>query len=228
MSFDALAPHYRWMEFVLAGDKLQRCRTAFLNEVSNRRSVLIVGEGNGRFLVECRRKLETANITCVDASSRMLALARKRVRDAGLSVEKIEFVHADALRWKPPQGAFDLVVTHFFLDCFPAEQLRQVVSALASAATADATWLLSDFQVPDRGLRRYRAQAIHRAMYLFFGLATRLPARNLTVPDGLLSVNNFALGERRLSEWGLLHSDRWERDVRGLGGLLIDPDPLMV
>jgi hypothetical protein len=63
---------------------------------------------------------------------------------------------------------------------------------------------------------------------LFFGLATRLPARNLTVPDGLLSVNNFALGERRLSEWGVLHSDRWERDVRGLGGLLIDPDPLMV
>src|SRR5439155_22241467 len=33
MSFDTLAPHYRWMEFILAGKKLQRCRTAFLDEI---------------------------------------------------------------------------------------------------------------------------------------------------------------------------------------------------
>jgi ubiquinone/menaquinone biosynthesis C-methylase UbiE len=214
MSFDALAPHYRWMELVLAGNKLQRCRTAFLGQVSNRQNVLIVGEGNGRFLVECRRRLETASITCVDASSRMLALARKRVRDAGLSIEKIEFVHTDALRWTPPQRAFDLIVTHFFLDCFPAEHLRRVVAALAKAATADATWLLADFQVPSGGLRRRRAQLIHRVMYLFFGLATRLPARKLTIPDELLRVENFALCERRESEWGLLRSDWWERGNR--------------
>ncbi|HXC98086.1 MAG TPA: hypothetical protein VN048_02010, partial [Verrucomicrobiae bacterium] len=28
--FDLLAPHYRWMEWLLAGPKLHRCRTAFL------------------------------------------------------------------------------------------------------------------------------------------------------------------------------------------------------
>ena len=50
MSFDRLAPHYRWMEAVLAGGKLQRCRTAFLNEVKDARHALIVGDGNGRFL----------------------------------------------------------------------------------------------------------------------------------------------------------------------------------
>ena len=27
MSFDRLAPHYTWMEAVLAGPRLQRCRT---------------------------------------------------------------------------------------------------------------------------------------------------------------------------------------------------------
>src|SRR5215469_5978584 len=71
MSFDVLAPHYRWMEFVLAGKKLQRCRTAFLSQVADRQNVLLVGEGNGRFLVECRRSLKNARITCVDASARM-------------------------------------------------------------------------------------------------------------------------------------------------------------
>src|SRR4051812_20630121 len=83
VSFDVLAPHYRWMELLLAGEKLQRCRTAFLKEVADARDVLIVGEGHGRFLVECRRRLPDARITCVDASERMLEVARARLRRAG-------------------------------------------------------------------------------------------------------------------------------------------------
>ena len=46
MSFDLLAPHYRWMEFILAGEKLQRCRTAFLDELPAARNILLVGEEN--------------------------------------------------------------------------------------------------------------------------------------------------------------------------------------
>ena len=211
MSFDTLAPHYRWLEFVLAGSKLQRCRTAFLGQVGDRQEVLVAGEGNGRFLLECRRQLKTARITCVDASSRMLALGRRRLECRGLDLGRVEFVHADALAWRPPERAFDLVVTHFFLDCFRPEQLERVVAALARAAMANATWLLADFQAPPAGLRRYRARLIHRVMYLFFGLATRLPARQLTVPDALLEAHHFALRERQESDWGLLHSDRWVR-----------------
>src|SRR5579864_4929172 len=79
MSFDVLAPHYRWMEVVLAGEKLQRCCTAFLERISGARNVLILGEGNGRFLVECRRKIPKAHIVCVDASARMLTLAQRRL-----------------------------------------------------------------------------------------------------------------------------------------------------
>ena len=76
MSFDPLARHYRWMEPLLAGNKLQRCRAAFLDHVRDAQNVLIAGEGNGRFFVECRRKLPSAQITLVDASARMLAEAR--------------------------------------------------------------------------------------------------------------------------------------------------------
>ena len=106
---------------------------------------------------------------------------------------------------------FDLIVTHFVLDCFCPKQLEQVVASLAGAATEDATWLLADFQVPLTGLCRYRALLIHRVMYLFFRLVARLPARNLAIPDDLLRANNFVLSERRVSEWGLLHTDKWER-----------------
>jgi hypothetical protein len=46
-------------------------------------------------------------------------------------------------------------------------------------------------------------------MYLFFRSVTRLPAGWLTPPDGLLMASGFVLRERRLFDWGLLHSDLW-------------------
>src|SRR5882762_1835947 len=50
--FDRLAPHYYWMECVLAGRTLQRCRTAFLEQTRDATAALLIGEGNGRFLAE--------------------------------------------------------------------------------------------------------------------------------------------------------------------------------
>src|SRR4051812_43788885 len=134
MSFDVLAPHYRWIEFVSAGDKLQRCRTAFLGRIAAATNILIVGEGNGRFLVECRRKFPHAKITVVDASPRMLARAQKRLTGQGMTCDRIEFTCADALTWVPPERAFDLIVTHFFLDCFRPEQVESLIAALARSA----------------------------------------------------------------------------------------------
>jgi ubiquinone/menaquinone biosynthesis C-methylase UbiE len=202
------------MEFLLAGDKLQRCRTAFLDEVAGARNILILGEGNGRFLAACRRALPNANVTCVDSSNRMLAIARKRLEQSGGDPERIEFVTTDALAWPAPPNSFDLIVTHFFLDCFQTGELKILIASLARAATGRAVWLLADFQVPASGFGRYRAAAIHRAMYLFFRLATGLSARSLANPDRFLRAHNFNLRERRVSDWGLLRTDCW---VRGSG-----------
>jgi ubiquinone/menaquinone biosynthesis C-methylase UbiE len=217
MSFDTLAPHYRWMEAILAGNKLQRCRTSFLDHAANAQSVLIVGEGNGRFLAECRRRLPSAYIACVDASAQMLTVARGRLRRLGLLTAHTEFIHADALSWVPSPGAFDLIVTHFFLDCFRLDQQAQIIGKLARATRPRAQWLLADFQVPATGLLRLRAQIIHRVLYAFFGAFTDLPARKLTPPDDALKAHGFELRERNVSEWGLLHADRWIRKLSAVG-----------
>lgn len=217
MSFDRLAPHYRWMEFVLAGGKLQRCRTAFLSQMTQARQVLILGEGNGRFLTECAQRLRFAQITCVDASDRMLELARARLRSRRLPEGTVEFVHADALKWAAPARRFDLVVTHFFLDCFPAAVLRQLLEKIAGLASPEAYWLLADFTIPDRGPACWRATIIHWMMYSFFAVATRLPARRLTPPDASLRAQGFVLRERLLLDWGLLHSDLWQRRSELIG-----------
>ena len=77
MSFDTLAPHYRWMEHVLAGQKLQRCRTAHLANISAPKHALLMGEGNGRFLTEFVKRFPQSKAVCVDASEKMLASAKQ-------------------------------------------------------------------------------------------------------------------------------------------------------
>lgn len=213
MSFDLLAPHYRWMEWLLAGGKLQRCRTAFVQAIPGPRRVLMLGEGNGRCLVELLRAYPQAHFTCVDASRRMLDRARARARAQGLGDDRIEFVHADVSGWQAPLEKFDLLVTHFFLDCFRADQLAQMVPRLAAAAAPGAHWLLADFHEPTAGIAKWRARGILRAMYFFFQRVTGLPASRLTPPDAFLQQSGFVLRERTLSEWGLLHSDLWQLEA---------------
>jgi ubiquinone/menaquinone biosynthesis C-methylase UbiE len=222
MSFDPLARHYGWMEWLLAGHKLQRCRTTFLDRVEGVRNVLIAGEGNGRFLTECRSKLPDARIIVVDASAGMLRAARERLTRRGLDPGGVGFIHTDALVWQPEAQAFDLIVTHFFLDCFPPEELKQVIANLASAAAPGATWLLADFHMPASLLPRCRARTIHAMMYAFFRLATRIAACRLTLPEDFLGAHNFALLERRTSDWGLLHTDIWARPRRYPSALATD------
>jgi ubiquinone/menaquinone biosynthesis C-methylase UbiE len=210
-TFDGLAPHYRWMERVLAGAKLQRCRVAFLDSIPEPRHALLVGEGNGRFLVELLRAFPKARCLCVDSSAEMLKRARAAVAAAELGAERIQFLQADLLEWTPPAREFDLMASHFVLDCFRLEQLEGVVERLASGAAPGAHWLLSDFREPPSGPAKWRARLILQAMYLFFRWAAGLPAVRLTPPDLLLARSGFVLRDRRIFEWGLLHSDLWER-----------------
>lgn len=207
MSFDFLAPHYRWLEWLTAGEKLQRCRTAFLDALPPPANVLIYGEGNGRFLIELCRRFPAARVTVVDASAGMIAQARQRLQRAGLPETAVTFIHADALAWTPPAAAFDLIVTCFFLDCFPEETLRHLVPGIARAATARAHWLVADFQISGSRLRRLRCRVIVKFLYAVFRLLTRLPARTLTCPDALLCAAGFTTQQRHEYDHGLLYSE---------------------
>jgi ubiquinone/menaquinone biosynthesis C-methylase UbiE len=204
------------MEFILAGEKLHRCRVAFLDEIPTARKILLLGEGNGRGLVESRRRFVNAQITCLDASEQMLAQTRRRLTRHNLETDNVEFVHADVLNWEPGDKTYDLIVTNFFLDCFRADHLEQIISQLGKATTPDASWLIADFQTPPAGLQRIRSQLILWMMYAFFRGMTQIAAQKLTAPDSFLERIGFKLHCRTGSEWGLLHSDWWKRECNGL------------
>jgi ubiquinone/menaquinone biosynthesis C-methylase UbiE len=211
-NFDWLAPHYRWMEWLLAGPKLQRCRAAFLSEIVAPRRALIVGQGHGPFLGELLRAHPNVHCTCIDASERMLKVAQARLQESGFGGSRAQFIHADILEWETA-GTYDLIATHFVLDCFSPEQLDRVLTKLSAMAAPGANLLLADFQEPATGFAKWRARAILEMMYLFFRWATALPASKLTAPDTFLTRSGFSLQKRQTFEWGLLHSDLWVRSA---------------
>ncbi len=211
MSFDALAPHYRWMEFLCAGELLQSCRTRFLSQLRYAKNILICGEGNGRFLCQLLEENGVGQVTCLDASSRMLGLARARLRKRHLDENRVQFYQADILSWRTPTQAFDAVVSHFFLDCFTPVQLERIVAQLAQSLKPSGQWLLADFREADSGFARLRSRSLLRLMYLFFRVVTQLPAHHLTDPDPLLRRQGLELENRLILNLGLLHTDLWRK-----------------
>lgn len=211
MSFDLLAPHYTWMEAMLAGPRLQRCRLAWEDSLAGCRDLLIAGVGHGHCLRHYAQRFPHLRIVSVDASARMLAEAQRRAAAEGLDMARLSFVQATLPEWRPAAASFDAIATPFFLDCFPPEELETVIAALAHGARPEARWLVSDFAVPEQGPARWRALAVHGLMYPFFRAITRLRARRLTPPDGELRKHGFSLAGRRTYEWGLLHADLWVR-----------------
>jgi len=214
VSFDRVARSFRLLETIAFGQSLQRARVRWLETIPRPHRVLILGEGNGRFLCELLRVHPKIDIDCIDASERMLTLARTRTcqRDPE-SWSRVQFIHADIRNWSPLHS-YDLIVTHFFFDCFPRDQVKAIVHKVARAATPGAVWLLADFTVPPAGiLARAHAKFCLRIMYLFFRNATGITANQLVDPSPYLEEHNFVPISRQSSRAAMLKSELWQHRV---------------
>ena len=115
--FGRLARVYRWMEYFSFGPYLKQCRELRIFEMTGCRRALVFGDGDGRFLAELMRHSPNMPVAAVDASREMLRQTAQRLPPEA----HVRLVHADALECEPAgfsEAPFDLVVSHFFLDCF--------------------------------------------------------------------------------------------------------------
>jgi ubiquinone/menaquinone biosynthesis C-methylase UbiE len=206
VNFDRIAAHYRWLETIVFGNQLQQARIAFLREIEAPRRVLIVGEGNGRFLAELLRIHPQAQVDCIEASACMIALARD---EAGAA--QVAFIQADVRTLALVKNSYDLIVTHFLLDCFSEETLASLIRRLAGAATAEARWLVADFCYPRRGWRWFRARLLIATMYFFFRAVTGIDARRLVEYRPLLRAEGFECAEEMILPNEMIRSELWRR-----------------
>ena len=207
MSFDLVAPHYRWLETIAFGNALQRARTCWIDTIARPKRTLILGEGDGRFLCELVRAYPKIDVDCIDASQAMLQLARARLRRMHPeSFSRVHFIREDILQWSP-QRSYDLLVTHFILDCFSGRELQAIIAKLASAAEPGAVWLIADFTIPRKRFARAHARLWLRMMYAFFRAAAGIAAKELVDPAPYLDGHGFIRDSENLSRARMLRSD---------------------
>jgi ubiquinone/menaquinone biosynthesis C-methylase UbiE len=209
-NFDPVARAYRWLEYLSFGPWLRRCRTAQIAQLANARHALLLGDGDGRFLRRLLLVNPVLSADVVDSSQSMLRLLERRVFRCGAEArDRVRLHHANALEWNPP-GNYDLIVSHFFFDCFFPSQLEQLLDRLLPHAAPGARWIVSEFAIPANRTTAALARSIVSALYLAFGRLTGLPVRSL--PDYATALRRRGLiltGERRFLS-GLLRSQVWQ------------------
>src|SRR5665213_1652970 len=170
--FDGLAWVYRWMEWLSFGPWLGWCRNAFLREMGTARRALIIGDGDGRFTARLLKTNLEVRIDAVDMSPAMLQALLRRV---GKNADRVREHCADVRVWEPAQGGdgqkplYDLVATHFFLDCLSTEEVRELALKLRPFVAAEARWVVSEFAIPQGWFGRLIALPLITALYGAFG-----------------------------------------------------------
>jgi cyclopropane fatty-acyl-phospholipid synthase-like methyltransferase len=205
IDFDGLAAFYRPLELLAFGRDLERARFCFINELRDCRRILVLGEGDGRFLARLVRTVPGAWIHCVDSSPAMQELAISRISGTGAE-GRVTFEQADMLSGSLDPGTYDAVVTLFFLDCFTPEQVAAVVARVRQGLRGCARWLFADFALPRRGILRLRARIWLKVLYLFFGWSTSMAVRSLPPSEDILMKSGFRRVATRDFQWGLVRS----------------------
>ncbi len=203
-NFNHLARAYRWMEALTFGPFLMRARCAFLAETQAATRALILGDGDGRFTARLLAANPNLTIDAVDASPAML---QQLHHNAGPNAARIHTHCADIRTWQP-QASYDLITTHFFLDCLTTAEVATLATRLRASAAPGALWLVSDFAIP-LGPARLVAAPLIAALYRAFSLLTGLRIRRLPDHHSALAAAGFILASQRAMLGGILVSQLW-------------------
>jgi SAM-dependent methyltransferase len=208
--FNGLARLYKWMEFFSFGPLLSLTRRTFLSHLTHARRALVLGDGDGRFTAGLLRVNPNVHIDAIDASRAMLQALLRRAEP---HADRVRVHLADARSWQPPAGAgappYDLIVTHFFLDCLTSQEIQSLTASLRSAVSPSALWVVSEFAIPPGWPGRFIARPLVASLYLSFGLLTGLAIRSLPDHASALRQAGFTLLEHRSRLAGLLIAELW-------------------
>ena len=126
-NFNPIARPYRWLEYLTLGPILQQTRLHHLPSLTQQNSALVIGDGDGRFLAQLLTQNPHIQAEAIDTSATMLHLLRQRCAP---HANRLQTHQADALAFQPTKR-YDLVVTHFFLDCLTQTQLEALITQIS-------------------------------------------------------------------------------------------------
>lgn len=186
--FDLIAPHYDRLVSWVFGGRLLHAQEQGLGVIAPRSHGLIVGGGSGAIACSVLKHCPDVSITYVEASVRMLNLAKIRLAaEFPDRLHQLDFVLTSRPQTLPPRQ-MDWLMTPFVLDLFSDESLKPFFEALHDRLCPGGWWIWTDFVVKGRvGLPGAWLVAI---MYAFFRLVSGIEAGRL--PDTARLFHQFA------------------------------------
>ncbi|WP_348265042.1 class I SAM-dependent methyltransferase [Telmatobacter sp. DSM 110680] len=206
-NFNHLARIYRWAEWFTFGPILSKCRVEFLPAMKSQQSALVIGDGDGRFTARLLQQNSRVVVDALDASEGMLQELKRR---AAPNASRIHALNLDAREFIAPSHHYDLIATHFFLDCLTTDEVARLAAGLREGVAEGALWVVSDFAVPNTRYAKLPAQLLITALYKAFGILTGLRIRHLPDHVTALARSGFKLMQRRERLGGLLASELWQ------------------
>jgi SAM-dependent methyltransferase len=208
-NFDRIARLYCWMEYLTFAHALERCRFHFLPQLTECRTALVLGDGDGRFLARLLAINPRIKADAIDSSAAMLHLLTLRCSQSHpTAAARLQTHHINALSFEASHD-YDLIATHFFLDCLTQDELETLALRLAAYSQPGTLWLVSDFRVPS-GPMHWPARVLVRTLYLAFRVLTNLRVDHLPDHATALRAVGFSLKACHESLAGLLTSQLWE------------------
>lgn len=179
--FNLIAIHYDRLARLVFGRSVYRSQVCFLGAVPQGGDTLILGGGSGDILKSLIEVNPSCNVWYVEASSKMIDLARKRI--PAKTTATITFVHGTEKTI--PEGVyFDAVISHFVLDLFPDNEVLDICRTACRKLKNGGLWLVSDFRDA-----KWWHKFMLWTMYRFFDVTSKVRARSLPAwEDQLRSV----------------------------------------
>jgi len=194
--FDDIAGVYDSLASLIFGMTIKRSQLELLKYIKKGDKVLIVGGGTGWILPYIYTK-SPGLIHYVDASQKMISLARKKVDN---SLCPVNFIRQSIFEYRDTVQ-YDVVITFFVLDVFSQNNLNMLMSKLKSYLKQDGLWLFADFNASNQW-----QHVLIKIMYGFFKVTCNLENSKLHSFDCLFDRFRLRLIENHEYYGGMIQS----------------------
>jgi len=203
--FSILSPIYDFLGSLMFQGSLHSSQTFFLDKLQEAKHVLILGGGTGRFLVDLLKRVKVEKVSYVDISPGMIKQAKRKVQRLGID-DQVEFI-CGGLELIP-DDKFDLICTHYFLDCFSDDELIGVYELLKEKLSENGVWHFTDFYLDQESSSFRKAQV--RFLYFFFRMSCGLKVDKLANFKSLFEESGFKEREQKFFRRKLFRSALYE------------------